>query len=62
MSSQEAIQFCVPMVGIPIFADQQQNVDMNVRMGISAKVVLSELTQEKFTNAITDVIQNPIYA
>ncbi|XP_032453241.1 UDP-glucuronosyltransferase 1-7C isoform X2 [Nasonia vitripennis] len=61
MSSQEAIQFGVPMVGIPVFADQQQNVNVNVYRGISAKVTLSELTEEKLTKAITDVIQNPVY-
>ncbi|XP_031777616.1 UDP-glucuronosyltransferase 2C1-like [Nasonia vitripennis] len=61
MSSQEAIQFGVPMVGIPIFGDQHQNVDVNVKRGISTKVTLSELMQETFTKAITELIRNPTY-
>ncbi|XP_076645968.1 UDP-glucosyltransferase 2-like [Halictus rubicundus] len=60
-SLEEAIEHIVPMLGIPVFADQYANVQMLKRRGVAEDVQMSELTKETFKRAILKVILNPSY-
>lgn len=61
MSSQESIHSAVPMIGIPIFGDQHNNVEVNVKKGIATSLQLATLDEKKLIVAIKDVLYNPSY-
>uniref|UniRef100_U5EZ23 Putative glucosyl/glucuronosyl transferase n=1 Tax=Corethrella appendiculata TaxID=1370023 RepID=U5EZ23_9DIPT len=51
----------VPIVGIPLMGDQVFNLEVTKNAGWSKNLDLSDLTEEKFTEAINDVLNNPKY-
>ncbi|XP_013139528.1 PREDICTED: UDP-glucuronosyltransferase 2B15-like, partial [Papilio polytes] len=61
LSTTEAVHFSVPSIGIPVFFDQNFNVDQAVRRGISLKVMLSENCHIDLKNAIQEMLGNPKY-
>lgn len=61
MSTTEAVYHGMPMVGLPVFGDQQGNVDAGVVKGYLVKEDLLTLTEEKLTKAIKEVLNNPKY-
>ncbi|XP_043268668.1 UDP-glucosyltransferase 2-like [Venturia canescens] len=61
MGGQEAIHFAVPMIGMPLFADQYINVDLYVRKNISLKLIWQEITEEKLDYALKEILHNPKY-
>ncbi|KAK7072886.1 putative UDP-glycosyltransferase [Halocaridina rubra] len=56
----EALHHGVPMVGMPVFADQKDVLVRLEQKGV-AKGVRKYATQEEIYNAITEVISNPRY-
>ncbi|KAJ8918834.1 hypothetical protein NQ315_011120 [Exocentrus adspersus] len=62
LSTTEAIHHGVPMVGIPIFADQKMNVALSVKKGLAVHLPLKELSEGTLIAAITEVIRNPVYS
>lgn len=61
MGTQEAIAHAVPMVGIPIFGDQQTNVLTYERKKIAVALELKDINAETLTNAVKTVLNDPIY-
>ena len=61
MGTQEAIYYGIPMVGIPLFADQHLNIKGYVQKNICVKISLNDITEETFTNVLKEVLYNPIY-
>lgn len=61
MGTQEGIYCGVPMIGIPLFIDQFTNVDLYVSNKIAVKMSHREITEEKFDNALNEILYNPIY-
>ncbi|XP_017775521.1 PREDICTED: UDP-glucuronosyltransferase 2B33-like [Nicrophorus vespilloides] len=60
-SSEEALYYQVPILGLPFFADQISNaykLDMN---GLGLSLNYKELTIEKFAFSINELINNPKY-
>ncbi|KAJ2940642.1 hypothetical protein O0L34_g14750 [Tuta absoluta] len=57
-STDEAITAGVPLVGIPMLGDQWYNVEKYVHLKIGVKLDMETLTEEKFKNAITTVIND----
>lgn len=49
----------VPVVGIPIFGDQEPNVDLIVNEGWAMKIKLETLSKESLSGAIQEVLENP---
>ncbi|CAH2054210.1 unnamed protein product, partial [Iphiclides podalirius] len=59
LSTTEAVHFGVPLIGIPVFFDQNFNVDFSVKRGIALKVVLTENGARDLRNAIHEILNNP---
>ncbi|XP_055701703.1 uncharacterized protein LOC129800979 [Phlebotomus papatasi] len=51
----------VPIVGIPFFADQMTNLATASREGWAVVMQLDDLTEETFSRAIKEVLDNPSY-
>ncbi|KAK7870747.1 hypothetical protein R5R35_009897 [Gryllus longicercus] len=56
MGTLEAVNYGIPMISIPLFGDQFQNVAMAVRRGIAVKLGLGDITHESVTNALNTVL------
>lgn len=61
-SITESMYHGVPIVGIPMFGDQETNVAQVVKDGWGASVSFDDLTEEKLTAAIKEVLGEPKYA
>ena len=61
MGTQESIAYGVPMVGIPLFADQFRNVKSYVRKNLAVMLPLGQITENSLTEAIKTIFNNPIY-
>lgn len=61
MGTQEAIYYGVPMVGVPVFFDQHFNLKSYVQRKIAIKLNYDEVTDKTFTNALKEILHNPMY-
>ena len=61
-SIMEAIQHGVPMVGIPFFSDQPENMVLIEAKRIGVSVQVETLEAETFTLTLKEVIENKRYA
>jgi glucuronosyltransferase len=59
MGTQEAVHTGVPMVGIPLFADQELNIRNYVSRGIAVMVLYDHVTKESISNALKTVLHDP---
>lgn len=58
LSSIEAVYFGVPIVGIPVFGDQKTNIATAVKRGYAQSIPFIELTEEKLTEALNEILTN----
>jgi len=56
MGVMEAVHFAVPMIGIPVFGDQQSNVANCVTKGIAIGLDHRLITVEKLIKSILAVV------
>ncbi|KOX67539.1 UDP-glucuronosyltransferase 2B4 [Melipona quadrifasciata] len=61
MGTQEAIHYGVPMIGMPLFADQFINIANYMRHNIAIELELKTLTEEKMDNALNAILNDPKY-
>ncbi|CAG7829623.1 unnamed protein product, partial [Allacma fusca] len=59
LSTQEVTYHGVPIIGMPIFGDQDLNIEMAERAGYALKIDILELTEKKLEDAIQEIIGNP---
>ncbi|XP_012918844.1 UDP-glucuronosyltransferase 2A1 isoform X5 [Mustela putorius furo] len=57
----EAIYHGIPMVGVPMFADQPDNIAHMKAKGAAVEVDISTMTSEDLLNALRTVINEPSY-
>ncbi|KAG5207695.1 hypothetical protein JEQ12_017459 [Ovis aries] len=57
----EAIYHGVPMVGLPLFADQPHNIVHMKAKGAAVRLDLETMSTEDLLNALKEVINNPSY-
>ncbi|CAB3245073.1 unnamed protein product [Arctia plantaginis] len=60
-STDEAISAGVPLIGIPMLADQWYNVQKYVYHGIGEELDFETLTEEQLTNTIYKILTNESY-
>ncbi|KAF5287793.1 hypothetical protein FQA39_LY15729 [Lamprigera yunnana] len=58
-SMEEAIYSHIPMIGMPIFADQQYNVKEMSKRGFGLSINMKTLTKEELKEKVLEVINNP---
>lgn len=61
LSSQEAIYHAVPLVAIPVFADQEFNTQMAKQKGFAEVVSFKTLTEAELSQALKTVLASPSY-
>ncbi|XP_011141917.2 UDP-glucuronosyltransferase 2B19 [Harpegnathos saltator] len=62
MGTQEAISYGVPMIGIPLFADQHVNVQSCVKKKVAISLnSVHDVTEEKLTSALNAILKDPTY-
>lgn len=61
LGSTEAIFHGVPVIGIPIFGDQELNMARAERAGYGLTVNYRNLTKDALTWALNEVLHNPKY-
>ncbi|XP_077990629.1 UDP-glucuronosyltransferase 2B15-like [Glandiceps talaboti] len=57
----EAINYAIPMVGIPLFDDQHDNVKVITDKGMGLTLDIKTMTSEDLYDAVTTVIKDPRY-
>lgn len=60
-SSEETIRFAVPVIGLPILADQDYQVRRMEALGIGKYLEITTLTEDQLENAIYEIINNKKY-
>lgn len=61
MGTQEAVAYGVPMIGIPLFADQFMNIDAYVARNIAVQLDFKKMTEKDMDAALNAVLWDPIY-
>lgn len=61
MGTQEAVAYSVPMIGMPLFADQFTNIDSYVVRNVAVKLHIYSMTEQDLDAALNAVLRDPIY-
>ncbi|XP_055623109.1 uncharacterized protein LOC129766561 [Toxorhynchites rutilus septentrionalis] len=62
LSTQETIWNGVPVIGVPLFADQFRNINYCTSIGVGKRLSIQTLTAEELSETIKEVITNPDYS
>lgn len=57
-STQEAIHYGVPLLGMPIFSDQENQIKIAINHGIAKRLNIETLTRDELKFAIQEMINN----
>ncbi|XP_044755200.1 uncharacterized protein LOC123314144 [Coccinella septempunctata] len=60
-SMEEALEYGVPMLGVPFFGDQLHNVKRMVTKQLGLSLELSSITETSLMDTIKELLNNPLY-
>lgn len=60
-STEEAVHYGVPIIGLPIIWDQIYNVKYLTKLGIGVQLHINNISKESIEAAIYEVISNKRY-
>ncbi|XP_015585075.1 UDP-glucuronosyltransferase 1-3, partial [Cephus cinctus] len=60
-STEEAVHYAVPLLGLPVLGDQDYQVNKMVSIGVAKRLELLELNQEDFQSSIQEMINDKGY-
>ncbi|XP_018352955.1 PREDICTED: UDP-glucuronosyltransferase 1-9-like [Trachymyrmex septentrionalis] len=60
-STDEAVHYAVPLLGIPSMSEQENRVRRLVSLGVAISIKLNELTQNRLNNAIHQILNDKSY-
>ncbi|XP_033212471.1 uncharacterized protein LOC117170059 [Belonocnema kinseyi] len=60
-SIEEAIYFATPVIGVPLFIDQYQNVEILVNKNMGVQLNYDEITEPILTEALTKILRDSKY-
>lgn len=58
LSTLESLYHAVPILGIPIWGDQERNIESYVTTGWALKLKYEHLTEQSFRWAVTEMLNN----
>ncbi|KAL0120583.1 hypothetical protein PUN28_008344 [Cardiocondyla obscurior] len=61
LSTQEAIMYGVPLIGIPLFAEQFMNIDACVARNIALRLDVHTITEKDMNAVLNAILWNPLY-
>lgn len=61
LGTQEATYCGVPIIGIPIFADQEMNIFASEKAGRGKLLYYQNITKENIKNFVNELLENPKY-
>ncbi|XP_053686683.1 UDP-glucosyltransferase 2-like [Sabethes cyaneus] len=61
LSTQEAIWHGVPIIGFPVFADQNRNINYCSEMGVGKRLSIANVNRNDLANAIREVMTDKRY-
>lgn len=59
LGTTEAVYNAVPMIGIPLFADQYQNIANLVNAGAAVLLDFEKITEESVSTALDKILKDP---
>ena len=60
-SVQEAIYFGVPIIGVPFFYDQHQNINILVNKKMGVQLNYDKITEQSLDEALLKTLKDPRY-
>lgn len=61
LSTQESLWYGVPILGLPIFGDQPQNIFRLKELGVGESLSIQDFTENELYDAIRNTLENPKY-
>ncbi|XP_059613971.1 UDP-glycosyltransferase UGT5-like [Phlebotomus argentipes] len=61
LSTQESVWYGVPILGLPVFADQFQNLQLSIKTGVAEQGDLRNMERNAFKKLIEKMINDPKY-
>lgn len=57
-STEEAVYYTIPLIGLPILADQSTQVNKMVSLGVAKSLNIMDLSRENLNASITEILSD----